>query len=124
MLYETLNQPIICLFLILIGFVSGFVYDVSNYIVFLCKNNKIVKIIFDFLSTIIVSIIFYVSIVQFDYGDFRLYHFVLFFAFLLLERISLGKLIAKLIQICYNFITKTFALLRRILWKKKEKTTN
>lgn len=121
MLYETLNQPIICLLLILIGFLSGFVYDISNYIVFLCKNNSVVKIIFDFLATICIFSIFYVSILNLDYGRLRLYHFLIFFIFLILERISLGKLIAKLIDICYNLLTKMFNKIGGLnIWQKKK----
>ena len=53
MLYETLNQPLICLILLLVGFLSGFIYDISNFILFLCKNNFVIKIILDFISTIL-----------------------------------------------------------------------
>lgn len=124
MLFETLFQPKIFFFLMLIGFASGFVYDICLYIVFLCKNNKIVKIIFDFLGTTIIIAIFYLSVVMLDYGDFRIYHFLTFTTFLLLQRYTLGKLIAKLLDKCYNVFIKIFEKISKGIQKSKWKKTN
>jgi len=124
MLFETLFQPKIFFFLMLIGFASGFVYDICLYIVFLCKNNKIVKIIFDFLGTTIIIATFYFSVLYLDYGDFRAYHFLTFIIFLLLQRYTLGKLIAKLLDKCYNVFVKLFEMISKGLQKIKWKKTN
>lgn len=124
MLFETLFQPKIFFFLMLIGFASGFVFDVCGYFVFLCKNNKIVKIIFDFFGATIIFAIFYASVLMLDYGDFRLYHFLTFATFLLLQRYTLGKLIAKLLDTCYNAFVKIFEKLSKGLQKIKWKKTN
>lgn len=124
MLYQTLNQPLICLFLLLLGFASGLIFDVSNYIVFLCKNNNITKIIFDFFATVAVSTIFFLAVYFLDYGQIRLFHFVVFFGFLILQRITLGKLIAKFIQVCYNCFVKFFKFVGEKLCKPKNKTPN
>lgn len=123
MLYETLNQPIICIILIMVGFLSGFIYDLSNYIIFLCNNNKVIKHFFDFLATILAFLIFYFTILKIDFGNVRFYHVIIFLIFLILQRITLGKLIAKTIQICYNYIVKLFKLLRRITIDRRKKHT-
>ena len=124
MLYQTTTQPLLCLYLLLLGFASGLIFDVSNYIIFLCKNNKVTKIIFDFLATTIICTILFGFIFLYDYGQMRVYHFLIFFAFLILQRITLGKLIAKFIQVCYNCFTKLFKFVGDKLCKRKNKTSN
>lgn len=124
MLYESLSQPLICVCVLVIGFASGFVFDISNYIIFLCKNNKITKIVFDFAATICVFAIFFVTIFKLDYGNIRFYHVLIFFVFLVLQRITLGKLIAKFIQVCYNHFIKFFKFIGEQLCQKKNKTNN
>jgi len=124
MLYQTTTQPLLCLYLLLLGFASGLVFDVSNYVVFLCKNNRVTKIVFDFLATIIVCAVLFGFVFLFDYGQMRVYHFLIFFTFLILQRITLGKLIAKFIQVCYNYLTKFFKFVGDKLCKKKNKTNN
>lgn len=124
MLYETVFQTKIFFFMLLIGFGCGFIYDVCFYIVFLCKNNKIVRVVFDFLGTLIIFAIFYFAVLKLDYGDFRAYHFFVFTAFLLLQRYTLGKIIAKLLDKCYNIFIKLFEKIAKGLQKIKWKKTN
>lgn len=124
MLYQTTTQPLLCFYLLLLGFASGLVFDVSNYIVFLCKNNRVTKIVFDFLATITVCAVLFGFVFLFDYGQMRVYHLLIFFTFLILQRITLGKLIAKFIQVCYNNLTKFFKFVGDKLCKRKNKTNN
>lgn len=119
MLFETLSQTQIFWNLALIGFVSGFIFDLSTYVVFLCKKNKIVKILFDFFATILVFLCFYFIVSKIDYGTIRLYHLFAFFAFFAIQRISLGKIIAKFFDWCYNIFIKT---LQKILKREKHST--
>ncbi len=121
MLYETLNQPTIIFFLFLIGFSCGFLFDLKSYIVFLCRENKIVKIIFDFIFSIFVFSIFYLSVLKLDYGELRLFHFIIFFGSILLQRLTLGKLIAKLFNWCYTKFTNLTKKIQTIGWKKCKK---
>ena len=124
MLFETLFQPKIFFYLMLVGFASGFVFDVCLYIVFLFKNNKIALMVMDFVACIIIFTIFYLAVLVLDYGAFRAYHLVTFLCFLVLERYTLGKLIAKLLDKCYNAFIKVFEKIARGLQKIKWKKTN
>ena len=109
MLYQTLSQPLIILLLIIFGFLSGLLFDFFSLINYFLNNNKITKQIFYFLSVFPIFIIFYYLNLKFNYGQFRFYTILLFFGALILERISLGNLFAKMYDRCYN--------LNKRLWK-------
>lgn len=123
MLFETSNQPQIFLLLVIAGFFCGFVYDMSTYIIFLCKKNKVVQIIFDFIASIAVFAIFYACVLFWDYGEMRFFHFFAFFSSLVFQRYTLGKFIAKLFDKCYNLFIKLFENIvkgaQKLKWKKK-----
>lgn len=106
MLNETLAQPLIFLMLILFGFASGIIFDISNFILKLCKNNKILKHFLDFFACIFVFGIFFLCIYTYSFGELRFYEFFLFFGFFSLERFSLGKIVEKIIEACYNAFVK------------------
>ena len=106
MLEETLSQPLILLMLILFGFASGIIFDISNFIWKMAKNNKILKHFLDFFAVIFVFIIFFLCIYRFNFGELRFYEFLVFFLFLAIERFSVGKLVEKLIGLCYNAFIK------------------
>ena len=109
-LFETLNQPNILLFLVIFGFLSGFLFDFAYIISFLCNNNKIVENIVQFFAIFFSFLILFFVNLKTNYGQFRVYIFVVFFLFLSIQRITVGKLIAKSKIWCYNTfkkITKT-----------------
>lgn len=113
MLYSTLSQPIIILLFVVIGFFSGFIFEIFSLINYFFNNSKISKQIFYFLSILPIFVIFYYLNLGFNYGQMRFYPFLLFFSSLILERITLGNIFAKLYDKCYN--------LNRKLWKKLSK---
>lgn len=106
MLGETLSQPLIFLMLILFGFSSGIIFDICNFIWKMSKNNKILKHFLDFFGTIIVFLLFFICIFNFNFGELRLYEFLVFFTFFSLERFTIGKLVEKFIELCYNGFVK------------------
>ena len=106
MLNETLAQPLIFLMLILFGFASGIIFDISNFILKLCKNNKVLKHFLDFFACISVFGIFFLCIYTYSFGELRFYEFLVFFGFFSLERFSLGKIVEKIIEACYNAFVK------------------
>lgn len=114
-LFETLNQPYILMWLTLSGFLSGIFYDISDILTFLCNNNKIVKNIFSAIATILSFFVLYIVNLLVNYGQFRIYVFVVFFLFLLLEQITLGKVIAKTKDWCYNIFKK----ITKVITKEK-----
>lgn len=112
LLGETLMQPLIFLLLLLIGFLSGLFFDFGNYIVFLCNKNKVVRVVFDVLISLVCCFIFFLSILSLSYGELRFYHILGFLLGVFLERKTLGKIIAKVSKYCYNKITKTIIILK------------
>lgn len=106
MLGETLSQPLIFLMLILFGFSGGIIFDICNFIWKMSKNNKILKHFLDFFGTIIVFLIFFICIFNFNFGELRFYEFLVFFTFFSLERFTIGKLVEKFIELCYNGFVK------------------
>ena len=101
-LYETISQPLIFLYIFLIGIGCGLVFDVRNYLTFLCNKNKIVGVILDVISGIVISLLFLFCVLQLNYGQIRFYLILGFGLGIAVERFSFGKLIAKLSLRCYN----------------------
>ena len=124
-LFETLSQPKILLCLATFGFLSGVIFDICYLVSFLCNDNKIVKGILQFLSTVLCFFILFLINNALNYGLFRVYIFVVFFLFLLCERITLGKLFAKTRNWCYTQFRKfTNFAKEKFYGKRKEKTKN
>ncbi len=121
-LFETLSQLYILLCLIVFGFISGFVFDVFNTITFLCNNNKVTKNILQCIATILCFFILFLVNLKTNYGQFRLYIFLVYFLFIFVERITIGKVIAKTNIWCYNTFKKFINIITKgKKWKKKTK---
>ena len=124
-IFETLNEPKIFLFLIIFGFLCGFLFDICYLITFLCNENKIVNNILQFFATIICFFIVFLINLKLNYGVFRAYIFISFFFAIFLERITLGKLFAKTRNWCYTHFKKLVNLTKeKINGKRKEKVKN
>lgn len=125
LLFETLSQPLTFLIIFGIGFLCGFLFDFENYFLFLVNKNKIIEIILDVFLTIGTCLILYLSIVKFNFGELRVFLIVAFCLGLFVQRISLGRLIAKVVEKCYIGFRK---LVSKITYgkfkKKKEKNIN
>ncbi len=120
-LFETLSQPYILVWLIFSGFCSGFLFDVTNTITFLCNNNKVVKNVFEALATISCFFILFFVNLHTNYGQFRIYVLIVFLLFLFLQRLTLGKLIAKTNTLCYNTFKRFVNLLTKVKLNGKRK---
>lgn len=116
-LYESLNQPLNFLFILLIGIGSGFIFDAFKYLTFLCNKNSIMEKIFDCVSVVLCGIIFFLSTLNLNFGEFRFYLLFGYILGILLERFTFGIFIAKIASYCYNKITKTI----NKLFKKRNK---
>lgn len=124
MLYQTLSQPLIILLLIIFGFLSGLLFDFFSLINYFLNNNKITKQIFYFLSIFPIFIIFYYLNLKFNYGQFRFYTILIFFGALILERISLGNLFAKMYDRCYNLNKRLWKYLSSKFYGRRKKEEN
>lgn len=111
-LYETVSQPLNFLFIFFIGLGSGLIFDVFRYLNFLCNKNSVIEKIFDFISVVICGGVFFLSVLELNYGEFRFYLLLSYLLGILLERFSLGLFIAKICSYCYNkftqIVNKTF----------------
>lgn len=106
LLYETLSQPIIFIIALFIGMGSGLIIDLRHYVYFLCNNNKIVGVVLDLIATLLCCFIFFCLVLNFNFGEMRLYLIISFVCGLLIERFSLGLIVAKLSRLCYNKFRK------------------
>ena len=101
-LYETLAQPSILLWVVTAGFMSGFIFDIANALWRASKSNKIIRFVLDFTATIVSAGVLFFVILKTAYGDWRLWQILFFTASLLLQRATIGKLLAKKLFMCYN----------------------
>lgn len=102
MLYETVGQPLVFLCLLAAGLGCGLLFDGARLCAKFCNNNKIVKQVFYFISTLCSGVVFYLVNLAVNFGQFRFYTIATFIAAIVLEQVSIGKLFAKLIDKCYN----------------------
>lgn len=122
MLYETLFQPKVFLILLIIGFFTGFIFDLTALTNYFFNKNKISKQILLFLSAILSFVIFTESNLLINYGDIRFFPFLAFFGALFLQRLTFGKFLAKFMERCYNFIRNiTKKVFNKINERKKQK---
>lgn len=121
MLYETLNQPKLLVIFLLVGFFCGIIFDLGNFVKFLFGNKKLPSFLLDFIQTSIsLIIIFYVNL-NYNYGQIRLFPFLVFLTTFSIERFTLAKIVAKFYLSCYNYIIK---LNNKIWSKRKNDKTN
>ena len=93
MLYPTLNQPIVMLVMFFVGFASGFLFDFAFLLKKSLKDLKATNIFFDFLACIFSFVIFFVTNLYINYGQFRIYVVVVFIFACLLQRVLSKQLI-------------------------------
>lgn len=127
MLYETIAQPIYLFWICLSGFASGIIFDFATFFYLLFEKNKIARFILDILATILVAFVFFILILNICYGEIRLWQILFFTMSFCLERATIGKLVAKAIYLCYNFIINILQRLGRLIDKifsKKKKEHN
>lgn len=121
MLYETLSQPLLLIIFIICGIISGFIFDIGNFIKFLCSSKKFPCFVIDIIETFFSLTILFLSNLKFNYGLIRIFPLIIFILAFTIERLTIGKLVAKIYLSCYNFIIK---LNKRIWSKFKNGKTN
>ena len=119
MLYPTLNQPLIVLWLLLAGFFGGLIFDLFRFVAMLSGNDKYSKYIFDFFATICVFGLLVLVNLKLNYGQFRLYVPFVFMITFTFERIIIKILWTKLLQKWYSNIAQ-----RRKSVKSRKKEEN
>lgn len=113
MLYPTLNQPFVVFVLIISGALSALTIEILSILSFLSGKDKFTKNLFDFFKSIIFfAIVFFTNLI-YNFGQFRIYVILVYFASFVLFQFLLKLLWTKCIKKCYNnFIER---------WKTKRK---
>lgn len=114
MLYQTLNQPKLLIIFLLAGIIGGLIFDVGNFIKFLFSNKKIPSVIIDFIQTSICLVMIFIINIRCNYGIIRIYPYLCFLLTFIIERLTIGKLIAKIYFACYNLIIK----INKRIWRR------
>ncbi len=104
MLYETLTQPIVFLWLFLGGIATGFLFDLRNILINKTKKQQILKEIITFFTVILTFFAFYYLNLKFNYGQFRLWTVAVFSLSICLQRFLMNKFVALPLTKCYNKI--------------------
>ena len=123
-LFETLNQPYIFVWLIFGGLLGGLFFDFCLLVSFLCNDNKIIKNILLFIATIFSFFILFLINTKLNYGQIRIYPFLVFFTSLFIERFSIGKLFAKINIWCYTNFKKFTNIITKVKLKNKTNGKN
>lgn len=112
MLFETLLQGKIFACTIYFGIIGGIFLTAKIFLDLLLKKNKYVLIITDIAVCIVLAFLFLVCINTFNYGEFRFYELLGFLLGIILEQISLNKLVEKFLNMIYTMLTKVWKRLR------------
>lgn len=106
MLYPTLNQPLMFLLLVVVGFIGGVIFDIFNIITTMLGNDKYSHHFFNFLAVLVSFALLFIVNLKFNYGQFRLYVIAIFLAGFFLERVISKFLWTKLIKKCYSIFSR------------------
>ena len=106
MLYPTMNQHLMLFALVVGGFLAGIVFDVFRFLSMIFGNDKVLKHFFDFLSTILASLLLFLTNLWLNYGLFRIYVVCIFVISFAVQRFISKFLWTKLISKWYSYIAK------------------
>ena len=106
MLFPTLNQPLVLLFIFMAGLLSGLIFDFAKILTYICSKDKFSKHIFEFFATIFSFGLVFLLNLKFNLGQFRIYILAVFFASFALEKIFSKFLWTKFLLKWYTSITK------------------
>lgn len=102
MLYETLSQPMIFLWMFFAGILSGLIFDFKTILYHFFKKNSFFKHFFDFLSIFLIFFNYFLFNLKFNYGQIRVYSILGFILALAMQRFIIKKFVAKIVIKCYN----------------------
>lgn len=102
MLFETLKQSYVFLGAIYFGLLLGIVYEILNF--FLKKKNKIFTFLKDLLFSLSATFLFIVCLKLVNYGEFRLFILLAFIVGFIVERLTIGFIVSKVIEFTCKFL--------------------
>ena len=102
-LYQTLDQPKILLYLFLFGFLFGFIFDIKNILnLFLFKNNLFLLNLCDFFAIFSVFFAYFYLNLKINFGEFRLFSILTYWLSFAVQRFLSLNFLAKPCAKCYN----------------------
>lgn len=102
-LYQTLDQPKILLYLFLFGFLCGFIFDIKNILnLFLLKNNLFLCNLFNFFNIFLVFFIYFYLNLKINFGEFRIFSIITYGLSFTIQRFLSRNFLAKPCAKCYN----------------------
>ena len=125
MLYETLKQGVIFLSMLYFGILGGVLYEIKQMVARPFYKNKIISIVLDIAFCVILCFLFLFSVHFTNYGEIRLFILFSFFLGFLIERISIGTMLAKFFSFLYNKLARLIKKIKLpIVSKSKKEKTN
>lgn len=104
MLFVSLSQPMIFLWLTIGGFVGGIVFDLKNVLLSFFHKNKIFSQILLFFAVFVALFLCFFLNLKTNYGEFRIYPILAFSLSFAIERFFSLNFLAKPFAKCYNKI--------------------
>jgi hypothetical protein len=112
---DTIFEYKIFLIIFLVGIIVGALYGVLKMVLYIFKNNLILQNILEFLFAIFFVAALFFALNLYNFGQFRLYLLFSYGLGFFMERITVGKLFAKIFLYVYNCSIK---LLKKLYGSK------
>jgi len=106
MIFNSNILPMSALFMLYIGLVMGIMYEIILFVTKLTKHNKFVICVLDIIFALALCSAFIFGVQYCNYGKFRLFLLVTYIFAFVIERTTLGDLVAKFINLIYNLVIK------------------
>lgn len=94
------------LIFLVLGIIGGAIFDIGNYVKFLCSFKKMPFIVIDIIETSLCLLLIFFANLKYNYGQIRLFPALTFMISFIIERLTIGKMLAKIYITCYNWFTK------------------
>lgn len=98
MLYPTINQGMVFVYIFICGTCCGLLFDIINILLPFFNENKIIKHIFQFFATFLSILALFLTNLYVNFGQFRFYVIASYIFAIVLERTIIGKLILHIVK--------------------------
>ncbi len=124
MLFYTNINNLSFLALFYLGLMSGVLYEISVFVCKITKNSIILRNLLDIVVVFCSGIMFIFGINIVAFGSFRAYLVLAFVFGVVIERTSIGFLVAKVCNFVYNKSIKFHSFIRRKYFDTRKTKNN
>lgn len=124
MLFYTSINNLSFLVLFYVGIISGVLYEISVFVCKITKNSIILRNLLDVFVVFCSGIMFIFGINIVALGNFRVYLALAFALGVVIERTSIGFLVAKVCNFVYNKSIKFHSFIRRKYFDTRKTKNN